>query len=101
MNHKVRQEIIELIKAGEIEGTGTVSLPRQYKGLSKEGQIKVEEEGAQLFVRFVIYHSFPGEFEGLIYSESDEIPAADLFFAGGGSVTYCKKAPNWFWYSLI
>ena len=99
MNHKARQEIIELIKAGDIKGTGTVSLPRQYKGLSKEGQIVVEGEEDQLFVRFVIYRSFPGDFEGLIYSESDEVPADDLFFAGGGSVTYCKKAPKWFWYS--
>lgn len=99
MNFNGRQKVIRMIKSGVINGEGTINLPSKYRRLAKEGKIEIERKGNKLFVKFITYYTFPGEFEGLIYSSVDKIPSKTLFFLKGSNLEYSKKAPKWFWFS--
>lgn len=56
------------------------------------------QNGDLLYVKFTVYHPFPGEFEGVIYSSSDKIPEKSLFFSNSANLEYKRKALNWYWF---
>lgn len=97
-NYKARQEIVNMIENGRLRGKGSINLPRKYKNLSKGGKVEIEQKGDLLFVRFIAYHPFPGEFEGVIYSSNDKVPNKSLFFSKGANLEYKRKALNWYWF---
>ncbi len=98
VNYKAREEIVKMIENGRLRGKGLISLPRKYKNLSKSGKVEIVQDGDLLFVRFITYHPFPGEFEGFIYSSNDKVPEESLFFSKGANLEYERKALNWNWF---
>jgi hypothetical protein len=93
--HAGFEEVVGLVRRGQLTGYGQTDLPSQYRSLSSDGQVWICGSGDSATVMFYTFVGVLSHFSGFVHVNPDVPPSGDCFRAD--RVQVVKRAPNWYY----
>ncbi len=92
--HARFDEVVALVRRGQLRGHGLTSLPSRYQSLSSNGAIWICGSGDSATVLFFTFSGILDHFSGFVHVDPDVPPSGGCFGADRPEVV--KRAPNWY-----